>query len=552
MKDTTERRQREQPLEERDERLRLAVESADIGTWDFNLATGDHHWDRRCKTMFGLPPDADVPYERFLALVHSADRSRVMAAIERSTDPSGDGSYDVEYRIVRPDRREVWVRGIGRVFFEERDGKRQAVRFIGTALDINGSKQTQEHLQRWGSELQQAVNLKTIELLQSQERLRALTNELNLTEQRERKRLAGDLHDYLAQLLVVIRMKLRQAVPLVPAEKAAALLKDADQALTQALDYTRSLVTELAPPTLNEFGLLQSVEWLASQMRQHGLIVEVQPGSETLTLPEDQAILLFQSVRELLYNVVKHAHTDKATVSLSVTPNSELHITVEDKGTGFDAAALELQSDSTRFGLFSLKERLATMGGQVSIDSAVGRGTKVALLIPYWPVRPTLDGSERLSSEPPTHAHNLESVRSRSHTDGHPEEAPLQDKPRIRVLLVDDHAMVRQGLRSVMESYPDIEVVGEAGDGKDSLVSVERVRPSVVIMDLNMPRMNGIDATAIIKSRHPEIVVLGLSVNAGQDNQEAMIQAGASALLTKEAAVDRLYDMIHEAVAARS
>jgi DNA-binding NarL/FixJ family response regulator len=118
--------------------------------------------------------------------------------------------------------------------------------------------------------------------------------------------------------------------------------------------------------------------------------------------------------------------------------------------------------------------------------------------------------------------------------------------------LVDDHAMVRQGLRSVMESYPDIEVVGEAGDGKDSLVSVEQMRPSVVIMDLNMPRMNGIDATAIIKSRHPEIVVLGLSVNAGEDNQEAMIQAGASALLTKEAAVDRLYDMIHEAVATRS
>jgi signal transduction histidine kinase len=338
--------------------------------------------------MFGLPPDADVPYERFLALVHSADRSRVIAAIERSTDPSGDGSYDVEYRIVRPDRREVWVRGIGRVFFEERDGKRQAVRFIGTALDIHGSKQTQEHLQRWGSELQQAVNLKTIELVQSQERLRALTNELNLTEQRERKRLAGDLHDYLAQLLVVIRMKLRQAVPLVPAEKAAALLKDADQALTQALDYTRSLVTELAPPSLNEFGLLQSVEWLASQMRQHGLRVEVQPGAETLYLPEDQAILLFQSVRELLYNVLKHAHTDEATVSLSITPNSELHITVEDKGAGFDAAALELQGDATRFGLFSLKERMATMGGRVSIDSAVGRGTKIALLIPYWPVRP--------------------------------------------------------------------------------------------------------------------------------------------------------------------
>lgn len=131
-------------------------------------------------------------------------------------------------------------------------------------------------------------------------------------------------------------------------------------------------------------------------------------------------------------------------------------------------------------------------------------------------------------------------------------DSALHEKPRIRVLLVDDHVMVRQGLRSILESYPDIEVVGEVADGKESLVSVERVRPSVIVMDLNMPKMNGIDATAIIKSRYPEIIVLGLSVNVGEDNHAAMIQAGASALLTKEAAVDQLYDMIHDAVATRS
>ena len=91
-----ERKQTEQTLQNMDERLRLAVESADIGTWDLNLATGDNCWDRRCKAMFGLPSDADVPYERFLALVHPADRRRVIAAIERSTNPSGDGSYDIE------------------------------------------------------------------------------------------------------------------------------------------------------------------------------------------------------------------------------------------------------------------------------------------------------------------------------------------------------------------------------------------------------------------------------------------------------------------------
>lgn len=555
MIDITERKQTEQTLKDTEERLRLAMESAPIGTWDLNLISWTYRWDRRCKAMFGLPPDAEVSHEDFLVMIHPDDRGGVIAAFERSTHSSGDGSFDTECRVVRSDGREVWIRAMGRVFFEECDRKRRAVRFIGIVLDSTENKRVQEQLQRWGSELQQAVNLKTLELTQSQERLRALTADLNLTEQRERKRLAGDLHDYLAQLLVVMRMKLRQAVPLIQAEKAAAFLRDADHMLTQALDYTRSLVSQLAPPTLNEFGLLQSVEWLASQMRHHGVTVKIQPAAETVSLPEDQAILLFQSVRELLYNVLKHAHADEATVSMRITPNSELHVTVEDEGDGFDAAALELQSaGSARFGLFSLKERMATMGGRMSIESAVGRGTSVTLITPYWPARPNGGSAEQWapnaasSSRSPSH----ESTTSPGHSAHKVQGSALHEKSRIRVMLVDDHAMVRQGLRSVLESYPDIEVVGEVADGKESLISVERVRPSVIVMDLNMPKMNGIDATAIIKSRHPEIIVLGLSVNAGEDNQAAMIQAGASALLTKEAAVDQLHDMIHEAVATRS
>lgn len=553
MMDITEEKQTEHSLQDTNERLRLAVESAKIGTWDLNLATGDNYWDRRCKAMFGLPSDADVSYERFLALVHPADRSRVIAAIERSTDPSGDGLYDMEYRIVRPDRREVWMRGIGRVFFEERDGKRQGIRFIGTAFNIDESKQTQERLQLRGNELQQAVSLKIMELAQSREQLWAMANELTLTEQRERRRLAANLHDYLAQLLVVMRMKLRQAVPLVPTENATALLKDADQAVTQALEYTRSLVNELAPPTPNAFGFLQSVEWLASEMLQRGLTVNVQSAAGALSLPDDQAILLFQSVRELLSNVLKHAHTDAVVVSLTITPNGELQVTVEDQGRGFDAATLELQSArSARSGLSSLKERMATMGGRVSIHSAIGQGARVTLTMPYWPIRAS---DERAESSVPkagssSQAHRIESA-TQSHRDFRVQDSTLCEKPRIRVLLVDDHAIVRQGLRSVLESCPDIEVVGEAADGKESLVCIEQVWPSVIVMDLNMPRMNGIDATAIIKSRYPEIIVLGLSVNASEDNRTAMIQAGGSALLTKEAAVDQLYELIHDTVATR-
>lgn len=116
----------------------------------------------------------------------------------------------------------------------------------------------------------------------------------------------------------------------------------------------------------------------------------------------------------------------------------------------------------------------------------------------------------------------------------------------VSVLLVDDHAMMRQGLKSVLSSYADVEVVMEATDGIEAIEAVERCHPSVVIMDINLPRMNGIEATARIKQRYPSLPIIGLSVNAGEGNQEAMAKAGAEILLTKEGAVEQLYEAIRD------
>jgi DNA-binding NarL/FixJ family response regulator len=121
-----------------------------------------------------------------------------------------------------------------------------------------------------------------------------------------------------------------------------------------------------------------------------------------------------------------------------------------------------------------------------------------------------------------------------------------QDTKQIRVLLVDDHAMVRQGLRSVLDSYADIEVVGEAWNGEGAVEAAERLHPLIIVMDINMQGMNGIEATAYIKARHPEIIVIGMSVQAGGANEEAMKKAGASMLLTKEAVVEELYRAIRD------
>ena len=122
----------------------------------------------------------------------------------------------------------------------------------------------------------------------------------------------------------------------------------------------------------------------------------------------------------------------------------------------------------------------------------------------------------------------------------------------IRVLLVDDVENVRQTLRSILATYPNFEVVGEACNGEEALESVQVLKPSVVVMDINMPRLDGIKATTLIKRVYPHIVVVGLSVYANDDTRKAMTAAGATPVISKEAAVEQLRDEIIESVNRRS
>ena len=107
---------------------------------------------------------------------------------------------------------------------------------------------------------------------------------------------------------------------------------------------------------------------------------------------------------------------------------------------------------------------------------------------------------------------------------------------------------MRQGLRTVLDGYADLKVVGEAEDGDEAITAVEQLQPDVVVMDLQMQKKNGIEATSAIKARHHDITIIGLSVNADAKNAESMRKAGAAMLLTKEAAVEQLHAAIQDAV----
>lgn len=114
----------------------------------------------------------------------------------------------------------------------------------------------------------------------------------------------------------------------------------------------------------------------------------------------------------------------------------------------------------------------------------------------------------------------------------------------VEVLVVDDHALVRKGLRSLLEAYDALHVVAEARDGAEAVKLTGDLRPHVVVMDINMPRMNGIDATTHIKTQWPETIVIGISINTENGNSEAMKRAGAAAVLPKETVGNQLYDVI--------
>ncbi len=374
---------------------------------------------------------------------------------------------------------------------------------------------------------QAALGVRQLE--QQTHRLRLLANELSETEQRERKRFARLLHDHLQQLLVAAKLRLDMMD-----KKFDKMTRDdlssARDFVQQAISAARTLTTELRPPVLYEGGLAPALRFLSRKFEeQYQFKVNLEVKSE---LEPDSDIIkwvFYTAVEELLLNVVKYAGVKECFITLDVTPEIIL-MRVSDYGKGFDPNIVDEQKQGG-FGLFSIRERIKALDGDLRIISHKGQGATFELSVPY---RSVLGDAEGLRGEKDK---GKELVKEAM--------VELSGAARsVRILIADDHQIVRQAISTLLGGIPAFKVVGEAEDGEDAVRKSLELNPEIVIMDLNMPKLNGLAATKIIHKQLPATKIIGLSVQDEQTVMDSMKEAGASAFFNKGAPVERLIDTI--------
>jgi PAS domain S-box-containing protein len=466
----------------------------------------------------------------WLEQVHPDDRLRVQETWRAAREARL--ATAVELRLRRYDGIYRW--------FDARvipltDPSGAIIGWLGSNFDIEERRQAEEALRRTeailritNDSLEQRVRDRTAELESRSEQLRALALDLAETESRERKRLAHMLHDHFQQLISAARMKIGVLRRRSRIDADIESLRQADNLLDEALCASRTLATELSPPVLHDAGLAAALAWLIRQMEQsHGLIVRLDVDSCPEPDNEQVRTILYECVRELLFNVVKHAGVKEAELSASAARDGLLEVRVVDHGKGFDARAGELKrKPDGSFGLFSIRERLGLIGGLSNVISSPGRGTTIKITVPV--------------ATPPQK--EVQVVR--------PQVAPVHTGRIVRVLVADDHKLFREGLISLLNQEPYLDVVGEAGDGMEAVEMARQLRPDIMILDVTMPKLNGVQVASRLTKELPNVRIIGLSMHERDDMAKAMCAAGAVAYCAKSAPIESLVSVLRGAAAA--
>jgi PAS domain S-box-containing protein len=516
--DITTHKQSEEALRMSEERYRRLVETANEGIWVIDHDGRTVFVNSKMAEMLGCTVNEMVntslhdfvdPEEKPLA--HEYMERRQQGTTEQ---------HDIRFR--RKDGNIFWASVSTNPIVDDRGVYLGA---LGMVTDITARKQSEEALLQLNRTLDQRVAERTALAESRAKQLQALAVELIEAEERERQRVADLLHDDLQQMLAAAKYTLGTDLEQSPQ------LSEVQHLLEKTILKTRHLSHQLSPAVLHQSGLTAAIDWLCRNLQdQFGIEIRCDmPGSMKIE-SEPLKFFLFRASQELLFNIAKHAGVKTGKLVLS-SSDDHIDLVIADSGKGFDTSILESHTSREGLGLRMLKERASYVGGRLTVESGVGQGTRVCLKVPA-----------------------IKSVKTPQLVTAFTDEEKIQLPPEpdklsvgvIRVLFADDHKVLRQGLIRLVSGKPNIAVVGEAANGREALTLARQLAPDVIVMDVSMPGMDGIEATRRIKSELPEIRIIGLSMHEDKHVSRTMREAGAESFISKAASSEELLHAIYE------
>ncbi len=406
--DITERKSAEEALWRSEERFQQIVQLLPLPISIIDLGGRYAYVNKKFTEVFGYTLE-DIPTGKDWfrkAYPDPAYRRRVISAWKLDLERSGEyRARPREFKVVCKDGtvRDVMFRPVSM------DNAKQFIIYE----DLTEYKRSKEELKKHRDQLEQLVADRTGELRKTnqqleeevrerkraeqrllihQRKLRALASSLSLAEERGRRHISMEVHDRIGQSLAFAKIQLGMLLKSTPSDSFRKALDEVIKLVDEAIIDTRFLVAELSPPILYDLGFVPALEWLTQRMqKRYGIFLDLEDDGEPKHLSNEVRVLLFQSVRELLANVVKHAQAQRAKVSIARS-GDHIRVEVNDDGVGFNPAEQRLGAGKDdRFGLFSIRERLQPLGGDLTILSTPGQGTQVTLLGPLEDSEPALN-----------------------------------------------------------------------------------------------------------------------------------------------------------------
>ena len=429
----------------------------------------------------------------------------------------------------------VWVISRGKVATWTEDGKPEWM--FGTHQDITKRKRAEEKIHKLNDTLEQRVAERTAELESRTQQLQQLALELSDAEDRERKNIASILHDDLQQQLAYIKLEL-SVLEKTADQETGRRLRDIERLIGDSIRKSCDLSYEINPPALSRNGLLAAMNVLATDLKnRHGFEVRIHSQAEAEPDSHTLAVILYRAARELLINVVKHADVDSAEIDV-LCKNRKIYICVKDSGRGFNyQTAKSNQGKGMGFGLYNIEDRITFLGGSMKVETSPGKGCCVELAVPKDVSKMTfgssLKGGGIAEQQETTDSESIQAAQQ------------LDTSLPIRVLLADDHHLMREALSKLLQSSENLSIVGQAVNGREAVQLADQLKPDVILMDVTMPELDGFEATAEITRRNPTIRIIGLSMHNDTDTRNKMLEAGARAYLTKCGSPNILIDTIN-------